>query len=165
MTIRAARTMFDESVDLPDRMPERPTTLEQRIDDTGAEVALAQMLLLHPDLPPPYRDDLEAWDPIQTVNTYGEIPDIAVGRGIDVRHRRGSRYDDLILRDYDHRERIWAQMIGHYPIYFFAGWVVPLELGDLTRYRRTYGYKHLAPVSGLPWQVRNNRLEDLIRAL
>ncbi|HEX8807765.1 MAG TPA: hypothetical protein VF760_02085 [Xanthobacteraceae bacterium] len=165
MAIRAARKLFDESIGIPDRMPERETTLEQRIDDTGSEVALVQMLLTHPGLPLAYRDELEAWDPIQTVNTYGDVPDIAVGRGIDVRHRHGSRFDDLILRRDDHRERIWAQMIGYWPIYEFAGFVLPAKLGDLTRFRKTYGKKHLEPVSGLPWRVRNFLLADLIRAL
>lgn len=161
IVIRAAHAMFEASKHLEDRMKDRETTLEQRIDDMGAEVALARILALHPQTPAKYAAELRVFDPLPYVNTYGKVPDIPIGRGIDVRHIQLSK-SDLPVRDYEHHERLWSAMIGHFPRYGFAGWLVPNEHHGI---RKDYGHKELPVVTGFPRQMRNYRIEDLVALL
>lgn len=160
MAIRAAWALFQESMSIPNRMA--PDSFDQRIKNTGAEVALARILQAQPSLRADDRAYLEQhYDPIHQLNTFGKVPDIPIGRGIEGRQ---SDTHDLIFRDHDHKQRIYAKMVGEFPRYGFDGWLVPAEwLYD--RWRQTYGKTNVPPCYGFPRSIRNARIEELIEVI
>lgn len=162
LVIRAAHALFEASKNIPNRM--KPDSLPQRIKNTGAEIALARILQSCATLKPAHRHLLAQWDPRRNIGTYGAVPDLPIGRGIDVRQ---SDTCDLIFRpeDREHGDRCWAKMVGEFPRYGFAGWLIPDDIPDHKRFRETYGKTNVAPCTGFPPRVRNFRLEDLIAAL
>lgn len=162
LSIRAAWALFQASQDLTNRM--KPDSFDQRIKNTGAEIACARMLQASPLLKPAHRAFLEQWDPRRNIGTFGKVPDLPIPgtRGIDVRQ---SDTDDLIVRLGDRKDRFACKIVGEFPRYGFAGWAIPAEVENIERYRKTYGYDNLDPCYGLPRIKRNYQLEALIEAL
>jgi hypothetical protein len=158
----AAFATFHSPNSNPQRKKVKPKSIAQEANDIGAEVILRRILLEHPMLSEENRRILAALRPLHNVKDF--LVDLPIGPGIEVRLIDQPQHR-LTVRDGDVQTRIFCNMLGAYPRYAFAGFVIFLDIEYVFRYRTDYGHPELEEdVFALPRELKNYSIENLIEA-